>query len=123
MASCVGLSCLRQENPERRPLSRDRLHFHLAVVHLYRAIYHRQTNATALRLGREVQIEDALQILRIDPDTGIRDQNRDAMTAKRLASDLQWTSIRHRLAGVQRKVQEGLPEHGWVTIDVGRAVP
>ena len=41
-------------------------YLNLAVVHLNRAIHHRQADPAALLLGREIQIEDALQVLGLD---------------------------------------------------------
>ena len=91
-------------------------------MHLNRAIHHRQADAAALLLGREIQIEDALQVLGLDADAGVGERDRHAAAARRLAANAQRAAVRHRLTGVQRQVEKRLPQHRRIAVDVGRAV-
>ena len=67
----VLFSRLRQQDSERRARPWSRLYLNLAVVHLHGAIHHRQADAAALLLRREIQIEDPLQMLGLDADAGV----------------------------------------------------
>ena len=55
----------------------SRLHFDFSVVQLDDAEDHRQADAAALLLGREIQVEDARQIIGGDADAGVFDVDGD----------------------------------------------
>ena len=65
-------SCLWQEDAERGSAAGRGLHFDLAVVHLHGPVDHRQPDAAPLLLGREVQVENPLQVIRLDADCRCR---------------------------------------------------
>ena len=64
-------SCLRERDPERRALPWRRLYLNFAIVHLNGPVDHRETDAAAAVLGREIQIENPLQMLGFDADAGV----------------------------------------------------
>src|ERR1700704_2912359 len=68
---------LRQHHPERRPDAWGRLYFNFAIVHLYCAIHHREAYSASLFLRREIQVEDALEMLGGDADACVRERDRD----------------------------------------------
>src|SRR4051794_2571543 len=68
-------SRLWQSDPERRPALGNGLHFDLAIVQLNDPIDHRQSDAAAFFLRREIQIEDLLKMLRADADACIFDRD------------------------------------------------
>ncbi len=75
----------RQQHAERRASTWSRLHFDFSVVHLDDAVHHRQPDSRSPLLRREIQIEDAAQMLRLDPDAGVLDADLHALTRR-------WTS-------------------------------
>src|SRR5262249_53935408 len=117
MSSRCG-SGLGKVDRERCALPRSRLYFNLAVVHLNRAINHRETDAAAFRLGREVNIEDPLQVLRLDAASGVRHYQLGTVAASRLARQPQGSPIWHRLTRVQRQVQNRLAQHRRIAVDL-----
>ena len=52
-----------------------RLHLDLSVVQLDDAVDHREADAAALLLGREIEVENLLQVLRRDADARVFDVN------------------------------------------------
>src|SRR6185295_608468 len=70
-------SCLGEEQPKRRSQPWSRLYLNFSVVHLHRAVDHRQTDPAALVLGREIEVEDFLQVLGLDTDTRVRERDAD----------------------------------------------
>src|SRR5947208_14420280 len=67
---------LREQHSKRRPGAWSRLYFNLAVMHLYDAIHHREADPASLFLRREIEVEDALQMLRRNADAGIDERHR-----------------------------------------------
>src|SRR3972149_5955174 len=59
----AGPSRLRQQNLERRAVSRRRLHLDLAVVQLHGAIHHGEPDAAASVLCREAEVDDLVEML------------------------------------------------------------
>src|SRR3954453_12936098 len=80
--TCVR-SGLRQQNCERGSLAWCRLYFNLSIVHLYRAEDHRQSDAAAPLLGREVQVKYTLEIFGLDPNAGVGHRDFGATSADR----------------------------------------
>src|ERR1700676_5207830 len=117
-----GLLRLWQEDADRRPVPWNRLYLNLAVVHLHGAIDHRESDAAAVFPGGEVEIEDPLQVLRLNADARVGKRNGGAAGARRLASIFQRAAIRHRLTRVEGEVEERLPEHHGIAVHSRSAI-
>ena len=65
------------------PLSR--LHLDLAAVQLHDPVDDRQADAAAFGLGREVQIENPVELVGRNPDASVFDRQRDPAILVRLA--------------------------------------
>ena len=82
LLSRVRCSRLREDQPEPRAAAGRRLHFDFAVVQLDDAVDHRQADAAAFFLGREIQIENPAEVLGRNPDAGVLDVDLDPAAAR-----------------------------------------
>ena len=71
-------SRLREDQPEPCSAPRRRLDFDFPVVQLDDAVDHREPDAAALFLGREIQVEDAAEVLGRNAHAGVFDVDLDA---------------------------------------------
>ena len=67
---------------------------------------------------REVQIEDPLEVFRLDPRPGVFNRQFHAALRGPPRAEPEHAASRHCLACVQREVQDRLAEHAGVTVDV-----
>src|SRR5256712_3912518 len=107
---------LDREGGARPDLAR---HLDLALVALQDRVHdgEAETGALAGRLRRVEGVEDVLQVLARDPDTGVADVEPDAVLADQRRAQHELAALGHRLHGVGDEVQEDLP-HG---VHVGQA--
>ena len=56
------------------------------------------------------------------PDAGVRERDRDPATTHLLARDPQRAAAGHRLTGVEGQIEERLPQHRRVAVDLDRSV-
>ena len=86
-------SCLRKHQSKPSAAPWRGLHFDLAVVQLDDAVDHRETDAAALLLRREIQVEDPLQMLRRNADAGVFDVELDAFPRDRTTGEPQRPAV------------------------------
>src|SRR5215471_7565595 len=94
---------LREDESESRPAAGGRLDLDLAVVELNNAVDHREADTRAPLLGREVEVEDLLEVLGRNADAGVFDVDLHAV-ARGAADDPQRAAVGHRLTRVQREI-------------------
>src|SRR2546422_6754593 len=94
-------------------------HLDLALVAPQDRVHDGEAEAGALagRLRRLEGVEDVLQVLARDPDTGVADVEPDAVLADQRRAQHELAALGHRLHGVGEEVQDDLP-HG---VHVGQA--
>src|SRR5687767_7328535 len=61
----------RKDEPKSRPAPGGALDLDLAVVELDDSVDHGQADPAPLFFGREIEVEDLLQVLRLDADAGV----------------------------------------------------
>src|SRR5213079_1097004 len=106
----------RQPHAKRRAATDFGVDIDTAAVLFDDAVYRREAQAGAARLGREERLEDAWQDLARNPAAGIADLEADVgLEARR--RDRQRAAARHRVAAVDCEVDEHLVEHRRVGLD------